>query len=103
LAKTTNQAPAHYDNEWTLNGVQQDYSFCDYINPNFQVAVIDKSTLQAWGTRYTYSNGTVANPEHGGYGNLNDNDVSCFGRPMKYFTFGQKTLDQINKFQNFDK
>jgi hypothetical protein len=101
LAKTTTQAPAHYDNEWTLNGVQQDYSFCNWTNPNFQVAVIDKSTLQAWGTRYTYSNGTVANPENGGFGNLNDNNANCFARPMKYFTFGQNTLDQINKFQNF--
>lgn len=101
LTKTTTQAPAHYDNEWTLNGVQQDYSFCNWTNPNFQVAVIDKSTLQAWGTRYTYSNGTIANPEHGGYGNLNDNNGFCFARPMKYFTFGQNTLDQINKFQNF--
>ncbi len=101
LAKTTTQAPAHFDNEWTLNGVQQDYSFCNWTNPNFHVAVIDKSTLQAWGTRYTYSNGTVANPEHGGYGNLNDNNGFCFARPMKYFTFGQNTQDQINKFQNF--
>ena len=101
LAKTTTQAPAHYDNEWTLNGVQQDYSFCNWTNPNFQVAVIDKSTLQAWSTRYTYSNGTVANPENGGFGNLNDNNATCFARPMKYFTFGQNTLDQINKFQNF--
>lgn len=100
LAKTTTQAPAHYDNEWTLNGVQQDYSFCNWINPNFQVAVIDKSSLQAWATRYTYSNGTVANPNNG-FGNLNDNNSTCFGRPMKYFTFGQNTLDQINKFQNF--
>ena len=100
LAKTTTQAPAHYDNEWTLNGVQQDYSFCNWINPNFQVAVIDKSSLQAWATRYTYSNGTVANPTNG-FGNLNDNNSTCFGRPMKYFTFGQNTLDQINKFQNF--
>ncbi|MBM3185277.1 MAG: hypothetical protein FJZ67_03180 [Bacteroidetes bacterium] len=101
LAKTTNQAPAHYDNEWTLNGVQQDYSFCDYINPNFQVAVIDKSSLEAWATKYTYSNGTVANPQHGYYGNLNNDNSNCFSRPMKYFTFGQNSLDQINKFQYF--
>ena len=100
LAKTSNQAPAHYDNQWSLNGVQQDYSFCDYINPNFQVAVIDKSTLQPWATRYTYSNGTVANPANG-FGNLNDNNGNCFARPMKYFTFGQNSLQQINNFQNF--
>ena len=100
LAKTTTQAPAHYENEWTLNGVQQDYSFCNWINPNFQVAVIDQSSLQAWATRYTYSNGTVANPNNN-FGNLNDNNSNCFGRPMKYFTFGQNTLQQIDYFQNF--
>ncbi len=100
LTKTTTQAPAHYDNEWTLNGAQQDYSFCNWVNPNFQVAVIDKSSLEAWGTRYTYPNGTIANPDHG-FGNLNDDNSTCFARPMKYFTFGQNTLDQLNKFQNF--
>jgi hypothetical protein len=99
LAKTTNQSPGYLDNEWTLNGAQQDYAFCDYINPNFHVAVIDQSTLQAWGTRYTLPNGTVLNPQNN-FGNLNDNNSLCFNRSMKYFTFGQNSLQQINNFQN---
>jgi hypothetical protein len=99
LAKTTNQSPGYLDNEWTLNGVQQDYAFCDWINPNFHVAVIDQSTLKAWGTRYTLPNGTVLNPQNN-FGNLNDNNSLCFNRSMNYFTFGQNSLQQINNFQN---
>ena len=100
LAKTTTQSPGYLDNEWTLNGVQQDYAFCNWINPNFHVAVIDQSTLQAWGTRFTYDNGNVVNPQNA-FGNLNDNNSLCFDRPMKYFTFGQNTIQQIDNFQNF--
>ncbi len=86
-----------YDNSWYLNGVQQDYNICT-ITPKFQVAIIDHSTLTAWETRYTYPNGTVANPTHN-FGNANDNGA-CEQRTMKFFTFNQNNPTQLAAFRN---
>lgn len=86
-----------YDNAWYLNGIQQDYNICT-ITPKFQVAVIDRSSLEAWETRYTYTNGTVANPTHN-YGNANDNG-GCEARPMKFFTYNQNNPTQLAAFRN---
>ena len=98
LCKSTSQSPGHYDNAWYLNSIQQDYNICA-INPkNFHVAVIDKSTLEAWGTRYTNSNGSVVNADHD-FGNNND-DGGCENRVMKYFTFKQNSAAEIDDFQN---
>lgn len=82
----------HFNVAWFLNGVQQDYDICTTI-PKFHVAVIDKTTLTAWETRYTYSNGTVANPQNA-FGNANDNG-GCVPRPMKFFTFNQNSTTQL--------
>jgi len=86
-----------YDNAWYLNGIQQDYNICT-ITAKFHVAVVDRSSLTAWETRYTYSNGTVANPNNN-FGNANDNG-NCEARPMKYFTFNQNSPTQLAAFKN---
>tara|TARA_B110000046_G_scaffold48754_1_gene54124 strand:+ start:7423 stop:12588 length:5166 start_codon:yes stop_codon:yes gene_type:complete len=98
LCKSTTSSPGHYDNAWYLNSVIQDYNICT-LTPKFHVAVIDKSTLQAWGTRYVNSNGTVTNPNNN-FGNNNDNG-GCNDRVMKYFTFNQNSAVEIDAFQNF--
>ena len=97
LVKSTTQSPGHYYNAWTLNGIQQDYDICN-LTPKFHVAIIDKASLTPWETRYTYSDGTVANPDNN-FGNQNDNG-GCAGRPMKFFTYHQNNVGQINSFQN---
>lgn len=97
LVKTATTAPQIYDNAWYLNDEQQEYEICN-MTPKFHVAIVDKSTLLPWETRYTYPNGTVVNPTHG-FGNANDNS-GCKPRPMKYFTFHQDNPTQINAFQN---
>jgi hypothetical protein len=97
LTKSTTQSPGHFYNAWSLNGVQQDYDICN-MTPKFHVAVIDKTTLLPWETRYTYQNGTVANPNNN-FGNQNDNG-GCAGRPMKYFTFHQNSSVQIDSMQS---
>lgn len=86
-----------YNNAWYLNGVQQDYNICT-ITPKLQVAIIDKSSLTAWETRFTYPNGTVANPNNN-FGNANDNG-GCEQRPMKFFTFNQNSSTQLAAFRN---
>ncbi len=86
-----------YENAWYLNGIQQDYNICT-VTPKFQVAVIDRSTLTAWETRFTYSNGTVANPNNN-FGNANDNG-GCEQRPMKFFTYNQNNATQLAAFRN---
>lgn len=86
-----------YENAWYLNGIQQDYSICT-VTPKFQVAIIDRATLTAWETRFTYSNGTIANPGNA-YGNANDNG-GCEQRPMKFFTYNQNNATQLAAFRN---
>ena len=86
LANAIYSAPGHLYNEWTLNGIQQEYNVCNFT-PKFHVGIIDRSTLTARKTRYTYSDGTVANPTNN-YGNANDNGA-CEPRPMGFFTFHQ--------------
>lgn len=98
LCKSTTLSPGHYDNAWYLNSVQQDYNICTTV-PKFHVAVINKSTLEAWGTRYVNPNGTIVNPNND-YGNNNDNG-ECENRVMKYFTFNQNSAVEIDAFQNF--
>ena len=98
LCKSTSQSPGHYDNAWYLNSIQQDYNICT-TTPKFHVAVIDKSTLEAWGTRYVNPNGSVLNPDND-FGNNNDNG-GCEDRVMKYFTFNQNNTNTLNSFQNF--
>ena len=88
----------HPNNAWSLNGIQQDYDICTTI-PKFHVAVIDKASLTPMETRYTYSNGTVVNPNND-FGNSNDNG-GCAGRPMRFFTFHQNNPTEIDAFQNF--
>lgn len=97
LTKSTTQSPGHYYNEWALNGVQQDYNICN-LTPKFHVAIIDQSTLTPWETRFIYPNGSVANPNNN-FGNANDNG-GCEHRPMRYFTFHQNNLTQINALQD---
>ena len=88
----------HIDNAWYLNSVQQDYDICTVV-PKFHVAVIDKASLVPWETRYTYSSGTVVNPDND-FGNSNDNG-GCSGRPMKFFTFHQNNANEIESFKTF--
>jgi len=97
LTKSTTQSPGHFYNEWTLNGVQQDYDICN-MTPKFHVAIIDKATFLPWETRYTYQNGVVANPNNN-FGNQNDNG-GCAGRPMKYFTYHQNNPIHIDSMQS---
>ena len=98
LCKSTSLSPGHYDNAWYLNSIQQDYNICTTI-PKFHVAVIDKNTLDSWGTRYVNLNGSVQNPNND-FGNNNDNG-GCENRVMKYFTFNQNNAGEIDAFENF--
>jgi hypothetical protein len=98
LCKSTSQSPGHYDNAWYLNSIQQDYNICT-TTPKFHVAVIDKATLEAWGTRYVNANGSIQNPDYD-FGNNND-DGGCEDRVMKYFTFNQTNTTELNSFKNF--
>lgn len=98
LCKSTSQSPGHYDNAWYLNSIQQDYNICT-TTPKFHVAVVDKATLEAWGTRYVNANGSVSNPDND-FGNNNDNG-GCENRVMKYFTFNQTNTTELNAFKNF--
>ena len=97
LALASFSAPFIYDNAWYLNDEQQEYEVCN-LSPKFHVAIIDKATLLPWETRYTYPNGTVVNPNNN-FGNANDNS-GCKPRPMRYFTFQQNNVAQIDAFQN---
>ena len=98
LCKSTSQSPGHYDNAWYLNSIQQDYNICT-TTPKFHVAVIDKATLEPWGTRYINANGSIQNPDYN-FGNNNDNG-GCEDRVMKYFTFNQTNTTDLNSFRNF--
>ena len=97
LALASSAAPYIYDNAWYLNDEQQEYEVCN-LTPKFHVAIIDKATLLPWETRYIYPNGTVVNPNNN-FGNANDNN-GCKPRPMRYFTFHQNSVPQIDAFQN---
>jgi len=93
LTNASYSAPGHFYNEWTLNGVQQEYNVCNFT-PKFHVGIIDRSTLIARKTRYIHSNGTVSNPNNN-YGNANDNGA-CEPRPMGFFTFHQNNPVHID-------
>ncbi len=82
-------SPAIYDNLYALDGQMQDYGILNYT-PKFHVAIIDKYTLEPWGTRFGGEN-----PTHN-FGNANDN----FFRVMRYFTFHQNDANQMNSFVN---
>ena len=98
LCKSTSQSPGHYDNAWFLNSSMQDYNICS-LTPKFHVAVVDKSSLESWGTRFVNASGSVSNPNNN-FGNNNDNG-GCENRVMKYFTFNQDNQTEIDAFQNF--
>ena len=85
----SNASPAIYDNLYSLDGQMQDYGILNYT-PKFHVAIIDKYTLEPWGTRFGGENPT------NNFGNANDN----FFRVMRYFTFHQNDANQMNAFVN---
>ncbi len=97
LALASYSSPYIFDNAWYLNDEQQEYEVCN-LTPKFHVAIIDKATLLPKETRYVYPNGTEVNPGNN-YGNANDN-AGCKPRPMRYFTFHQNNVAQIDAFQN---
>ena len=97
ITLSSTSSPDIYSNAYSLNGVQQDYGVCTMV-PKFHVAIIDKSTLIPWKTRYTYEDGTVVNPEND-FGNWNDNGA-CNPRENAFFVFHQNNLAEIDAFQN---
>jgi len=82
-------SPAIYNNMYSIDGQMMDYGILNYT-PKFHVAIIDKYSLEAWGTRFG-----LENPNNN-FGNANDN----FFRVMKYFTFNQNSSSQMASFQN---
>lgn len=75
-----------------LNGQIIEYGLCGF-SPSFHVSVLDKVTLEAWGTHW---NGQNTNHQ---FGNVN-NGVGCNNRVMKHFIFRQNTTQQLENFQN---
>lgn len=88
---STTASPAIYDNKWAIDGQLQDYGIINYT-PKFHVCIVDKYTLEAWGTRFVATGENLNN----NFGNANDN----FFRSMKYFTFHQNDASQLAAFQN---
>ena len=97
IALSSTSSPEIYTNAYSLNGIQQDYGICTMV-PQFNVAIIDKSTLTPWKTRFTFQDGTVVNPNND-FGNWNDNGA-CNPREMGYFVFHQNNPAEIDAFQN---
>ncbi len=87
--KYSTSIPDIYYNLYSIDGQNEDYGIIGYT-PSFHVAVIDKYTLESWGTRFGTSNPTHV------FGNYNDNIL----RVMKYFTFYQNNASSISSFQN---
>lgn len=85
----SSSTPFVYNNQWKINGQQQDYGYIS-AQPTFYVAVIDHISFEAWGTRF---NGQ--NPNHA-FGNFNDNIF----RVMKYFTFYQNNATSMAALEN---
>lgn len=83
--------PGIYQNDYSLDGQQQDYGIINFT-PKFHVVVIDKYTLEPWGTRYVPTNQNLNN----NFGNANDN----YFRVIKYFTFHQNDPSQMAAFEN---
>lgn len=95
-AFSATSSPTIYDNAWYINGNQQDYGILTYYR-KFFVGVIDPTTLESWGTKYTDPiTGITENPTHD-FGNRN-NEYSP--RSWKYFTFRQNNLTDLESFQN---
>ncbi len=84
-------------NQWLINGTQQEYDMCTTI-PSIHVGVVDPVSFEAWGKRWVNAQGDTLNPGHG-FGNANDLSV-CRNRVEKYFIFRQNTLSQLQAFQN---
>lgn len=82
-------SPFVYNNQWKINGQQQDYGYLSTF-PSLYVGVIDHITFEAWGTHFG-----SANPDHS-FGNFNDNQF----RVMKYFTFYQNNAASMASFEN---
>jgi hypothetical protein len=81
--------PAVYNNLYSLDGQMMDYGIIN-TTPKFHVAVIDKYTLEPWGTRFGNQN------PNNFFQNSNDN----YFRVWKYFTFYQNDAAQLQAFEN---
>ncbi len=84
-------------NQWLINGTQQDYDMCT-VAPSLHVGVVDPVSFASWGTRWVNTQGDTLNPTHG-FGNVNELS-SCRNRVEKYFIFRQNSAPQLAAFQN---
>jgi hypothetical protein len=86
-------APSNNDqfnaSQTMLNGQTIEYGLCGGA-PTFYVSVLDKTTLEPWGT---YWNGQNTNHQFG-------NAPNCNNRVMKFFSFWQNSTSMLTNFQN---
>jgi hypothetical protein len=95
--KCDNKTYASGSIQYYIDNQMQEYALCTN-EPSIHVAIIDPLNLDAWETRYTNSDGTVANPSHA-FGNANDNGA-CRPRTEKYFIFRQSSASQLQAFED---
>jgi hypothetical protein len=95
--KCDNKTYASGSIQYYIDNQLQEYALCSY-EQSIHVAIIDPLTLNAWGTKYTYPDGTIVNPNHS-FGNANDNGA-CRPRAEKYFIFRQTSTSQLQAFEN---
>ena len=94
LTKAYTTVPEEYgENAWYLSNEQQDYGILTF-DRKFHVAIIDKTTLTPWETRYGSQN------PNNNFGNANDGNPYGLNRPFKYFTFNQNSPAQMASFRD---
>lgn len=83
---------------WQMDLVPQDYNGC-FPRPAWHVVVIDPSTFEPWGTRWTDSQtGQTFNPQNF-YNNANDG-INCRNRVEYHFIFRTDSANQLAGLQN---